>query len=77
MSALDHVCAAAGCPDHPKAAFTPRVKRTVPEYRIKTRPCSACGGEYSSPRVQKGSRHKGCLASPAGRFSVPGLQERP
>lgn len=36
--------------------------------------CSGCGGTYSSPRHMKGSKHKACKASPAGRFGMAALR---
>lgn len=36
--------------------------------------CSSCGTLYASPLIQKGTRHKACSASPAGRFGVPCLR---
>ena len=36
--------------------------------------CSCGGGSYSSPRHMKGSYHKACTGSPAGRFGMPALR---
>lgn len=41
--------------------------------------CSACAESYSSPDIQKGSRHKTCGVSPKGRFIhtlMPGAKHR-
>jgi hypothetical protein len=39
--------------------------------------CSGCGGTYSSPRHMKGSYHRACKASPAGRFNMPAWRSTP
>ncbi len=45
--------------------------------RIKRYPCSTCGQQWSSPRVQKGTRHRGCKGSPDGFFGIAPLSEKP
>ncbi len=32
--------------------------------------CSTCGQSYSSERIQRGSIHRGCNASPNGRYAM-------
>lgn len=38
--------------------------------------CSACETLYSSPFIQDGTRHRGCAASPAGRFWITKKSKR-
>lgn len=45
-----------------------KVSEVRPE--LKPRGCDACGSMYSSPKVQHGTRHRGCRVSPAGRFRI-------
>lgn len=34
--------------------------------------CGSCESKWNSPTDMVGTKHKGCLASPRGRFRKPG-----
>jgi hypothetical protein len=55
-----------GQPDRTQAAFV-SVRISLP----RRMSCSTCGTMWSSPRIQAGSIHKACTASPNGRFGMP------
>jgi hypothetical protein len=57
---------AEGKPDRTQAA--PVSVHICPPRRMS---CSTCGVMWSSPRIQAGSIHKACTASPNGRFGMP------
>ncbi len=46
-------------------------RRDPRQARPVLRSCDGCYHFMSSPRLQKGSIHRGCPASPPGRYGAP------